>query len=343
MPTPVITLEQLAKYVDGRVVGDGSCVIEQVATLQNAGTGDISFLANRKYYKYLKQSQADAVIVSEKDLDAVPKHAIVVQDVHVGYAKIVQYLNPAAPIKALIEKSANIHKNARVSSDAYIGHNVLLGAGVEIATGCYIGPGCIVGDNVSIGKNSRLVCSVTVLESCQLGERVILHPGVVIGADGFGLADDNGKWLKIPQTGRVLLGDDVEVGANTTIDRGAIEDTVIGNGVKLDNLIQIGHNVTIGEHTVIAAAAAIAGSTSIGKHCAIGGKTGIVGHLQIADNVQIMGMSQVTQSITAPGSYASGTPVQPVKEWHRNYARHKQLDELAQKIKKLEKLLASKK
>lgn len=331
------TLEELAKFVNGKAVGDLQCQIKRVATLQGAGAGDISFLANRKYAKYLSQSQADVVIVSEKDVDAVPRNALLAQDPYVSYAKIAQLLNPSPSIDPKIEKTAVVHKDAKVSAKAYIGQNVIIAAGAQIGEGCYIGAGCVIEENVSIGENSRLVCNVTILKQCQIGQRVILHPGVVIGADGFGLANENGKWLKIPQTGRVCLGDDVEVGANTTIDRGAIEDTVIGEGVKLDNLIQIGHNVTIGAHTVVAAAAAIAGSTSIGEHCAIGGKVGIVGHLEIVSNVQIMGMSQVTQSIKEPGAYASGVPVQPTKDWHRNYARFKQLDELAQKIKKLEK------
>jgi len=331
------TLAELARHVAGKVVGNGDCVIERVATLQNAGKGDISFLANRKYYKYLSQSKADAVIVSKKDAGEVPGNAIVVEDSYVSYAKIARLLYPEPKVIPGIEKTACIHSQAQVSDSAYVGHNVVIGAGSSIAPGCVIGHGCVIGDNVSIGDHSRLVCNVTILNDCQVGERAMLHPGVVIGADGFGLANDKGTWLKIPQTGCVRLGNDVEVGANTTIDRGAIGDTVIGDGVKLDNLIQIGHNVSIGAHTVIAAAAAIAGSTSIGKHCAIGGKTGIVGHLEIVDNVQIMGMSQVTQSISEPGAYASGTPVQPVNQWHRNYARYRQLEELARRVKKIEK------
>jgi len=337
----VPTLEHLANSVDGTVVGDASCHIERVATLQNAGCGDISFLANRKYVGYLKQSNADAVIVSKADVSAVPNNAILVDDPYVSYAKIAQLLNPVDAVIAKIEQSAQVHVEAKVHPSAYIGMNVVINAGASIAAGCYIGPGCIIDNNVIIGEDTRLVCNVSILKNCQLGARVLLHPGVVIGSDGFGLANEQGKWLKIPQIGRVCIGNDVEVGANTTIDCGAIEDTTIGEGVKLDNLIQIGHNVTIGAHTVIASSTAVAGSTKIGEYCAIGGKVGIVGHIEIVDNVQIMGMSQVTQSISTAGSYASGTPVQPTREWHRNYIRYKQLDELARRLKSLEKKINS--
>lgn len=342
MPIPIITLEQLAKHVGGKVVGDTSCVIERVATLQDAGSGDISFLGNRKYVKHLKETRADAVIVSENDLQAVPKNAIVVQDPHLSYTKISQLLNPLEKIKAVVADTACVHKDAVVSEQVYIGENVVIAAGVTIADGCYIGAGCIVEENASIGADSRLMCNVTILKNCQIGQRAIIQPGAVIGSDGFGFANDGGKWIKVPQTGRVLIGDDVEIGANTTIDRGAIGDTVISDGAKLDNLVHISHNVSIGENTALAACVAIAGSTSMGANCTVGGIAGIAGHLEIVDNVHIVGLSKVTQSITEPGYYASGTPVQPVKEWHRNYIRFKKLDEMAQRIKKLEKALDSK-
>lgn len=337
------TLDALAKQVNGKLIGDGNCVIERVATLQGAGAGDISFLDNRKYTKYLKATRADAVIVSERDLQAVPKNAIVVQNPHLSYTIISQLLNPLEEIKTEIADTAHVHKAAVVSEQAYIGEHVVIGAGVIIAEGCYIGAGSVIEQNVTIGADSRLMCKVTILKNCQIGKRALIQPGAVIGSDGFGFANDSGKWLKVPQIGRVLIGDDVEIGANTTIDRGAIEDTIISNGVIIDNLVHIAHNVSIGENTALAACVAIAGSTTMGANCTVGGIAGIAGHLEIADNVHIIGLSKVTQSITEPGTYASGTPVQPVKEWHRNYIRFKKLDELAQKIKKLEQALESKK
>jgi UDP-3-O-[3-hydroxymyristoyl] glucosamine N-acyltransferase len=206
-----------------------------------------------------------------------------------------------------------------------------------IAEGCEIGPGCVIGVDAEVGKDTKLIANVTLCHQVKIGSNVILHPGVVIGADGFGLAVDEGRWIKVPQVGTVLIGDDVEIGANTTVDRGAIEDTVIGKGVKLDNLIQIGHNVHIDDHTAIAACTAIAGSTRIGKHCAIGGCVGIVGHLEITDNVTITGMSHVSQAITEPGVYSSGTPLEENNKWHRNFIRLKQLDEMARRLRKMEK------
>ena len=210
-----------------------------------------------------------------------------------------------------------------------------------IAAGCDIGPGCVIGKGVEIAENTRFIANVTVCHGTKIGRRVILHPGVVIGADGFGLARDGERWYKVPQIGGVILGDDVEIGANTTVDRGAIEDTVLEEGVKLDNLIQIGHNVFIGAHTAIAACTAIAGSARIGKHCAIGGCVGIVGHLEIADNVTITGMSHVSQAITKPGVYSSGTPLEENSKWHRNFVRLKQLDEMARRLKSVEKKIDS--
>jgi UDP-3-O-[3-hydroxymyristoyl] glucosamine N-acyltransferase len=238
-----------------------------------------------------------------------------------------------------IHASAVVDATSQIHAEAAVAANCVIEAGAVVAADCQIGPGCVIGKNVTIGAGSRLHANVTLCHDVQIGCRVILHPGVVIGADGFGLADNNGEWVKVPQIGTAIIANDVEVGANTTIDRGAVGDTLIGNGVKLDNLIQIGHNVQIGEHTAIAACTAVAGSARIGKHCAIGGCVGIVGHLEIADNVTITGMSHVSQAIPHKGVYSSGTPLEENAKWHRNFIRLKQLDDMARRLKKLEKQL----
>jgi len=235
-----------------------------------------------------------------------------------------------------IHSSVVIGDNCTIAMSARIAAQVFIGANVQIGDNVVIGPGCIIENDVKIGADSRLMSNVTLCRKVIIGQRVRIHPGVVIGADGFGIANDNGNWLKIPQVGKVIIGDDVEIGANTTIDRGAIDDTIISNGVKLDNQIQIGHNVFIGEHTVIAGCVGISGSTRIGSHCAIGGGTGIAGHIEITDGVQLTGMSMVTKSIMAAGTYSSGIPVEPTREWHRNVVRYRQLDKLNDKLKQLE-------
>ena len=333
----MITLGELAKRLGAQVAGDAGCEIHRVATLHNAGEGDIAFLHDSKHRRFLSSTGASAVILKEENSADLKTNGLIIDNPHIAYVKVVEWLNPVKPEKPGIHPSATIHPDCHIDPEAYIGPQCVIESGVVIQAGCEIGPGSIIGKDVEIGKNTRLVANVTICHGVKIGGRVILHPGVVIGADGFGLANEKGQWIKVPQVGAVLIGDDVEVGANTTIDRGAIEDTVIGQGVKLDNLIQIGHNVHIGDHTAIAACTAIAGSARIGKHCAIGGCVGIVGHLEIADNVTITGMSHVSQAITEPGVYSSGTPLEENKKWHRNFIRLKQLDEMAQRLKKVEK------
>ena len=325
--------------VSARLVGDETCVIESVAGFTHASKGAITFLANSRDIKLLLGSAASAVLVQESVVDQVPMHAIVVDNPHVAFAHVVAWLYVDDDVPEGIHASATIDPSSQIHPSASVAAQCVIAAGVVIGAECRIGPACIIGKNVQIADQTRLLANVTVCHGSQIGSRVILHPGVVIGADGFGLANDAGQWVKVPQVGKVRLGDDVEVGANTTIDRGAIDDTVIGAGVKLDNLIQVGHNVHIGEHTAIAACTAVAGSTRIGKGCAIGGCVGIVGHLEIADNVTITGMSHVSQSIPEAGVYSSGTPLEKNAQWHRNFVRLKQLDDMSRRLKKLEKLI----
>ncbi|THF54294.1 MAG: UDP-3-O-(3-hydroxymyristoyl)glucosamine N-acyltransferase [Methylophaga nitratireducenticrescens] len=332
----VWTLAQIASEIGAQLVGNADKKITGVGTLQNAKDTDISFLANTKYRQYLKSTSAGCVIVSPDDLAEVKTNALVIDDTYVAYARVASLLYPEELPDNGIHSSVVIGDNCNIANSARIAAQVFIGANVQIGDNVVIGPGCIVENDVKIGADTRLMSNVTLCRKVSIGQRVRIHPGVVIGADGFGIANDKGKWLKIPQVGKVIIGDDVEIGANTTIDRGAIDDTIISNGVKLDNQIQIGHNVFIGEHTVIAGCVGISGSTRIGSHCAIGGGTGIAGHIEITDGVQLTGMSMVTKSIMTAGTYSSGIPVEPTRDWHRNVVRYRQLDKLNDKIKQLE-------
>ena len=333
------TLAEIASKIGAELIGDANKVITGVGTLQNATADDISFLANSKYRHYLKETAAGCVIVSPADAAEVSTNALVIADTYVAYAKTASLLYPEERTDIGIHPTAVIGTDTVIADSAKIAAQVVIGTNVSIGENVDIGPGCIIENGVAIGADSRLMANVTLCRKVRIGNRVRIHPGVVIGADGFGIANDKGHWLKIPQVGSVVIGDDVEIGANTTIDRGAIDDTIIGNGVKLDNQIQIGHNCTVGEHTVIAGCVGIAGSTHIGANCAIGGGTGIAGHIEIADGVQLTGMSMVTKSITAAGTYSSGIPIEPTREWHRNVIRYRQLDKLHDKVKQLESQL----
>lgn len=335
------TLAELAKHVGAELRGDADHQIDGVATLTHASTSKISFLANSKYRKFLSQSQAGAVLVTEADAPAVEGNALVVKDPYVAYAKIASLLFPVKPVVAGIHPTAWLDPRSHVHASAQIGAHVFIDADVTIAENVEIGPGCVIQQGVHIGAGCRLVANVTLCHGVTLGSRVTLHPGVVIGADGFGIANDNGRWINVPQLGSVEIGNDVEIGANTTIDRGAIENTVIGNGVKLDNQIQVGHNCHIGDNTVVAGCVGIAGSTRIGADCAIGGGAGLGGHLTIADGVQLTGMTMVTKSIPEAGVYSSGIPAEPTKQWHKNVVRYRQMESLHQRVKQLEQLLNS--
>lgn len=337
------TLGELAEHVSGEVKGDASCMIEGVATLHNADAKQISFLTNSYYRKQLAASQAGAVIMSAADAESCTINALVSQNPYAAYAKIAALLYPDEKYIQGIDTGAHVATDTSISKTASIAAGVVIESGVTLADFVRIGPGCVLQKNVKIGANSILTANVTVAHDCDIGEGNLIHPGVVIGADGFGQAMDNGNWIKVPQLGRVIIGNDVEIGANTTIDRGAIEDTIIEDNVKLDNQIQVAHNVKIGAHTAIAGCTAIAGSTKIGKHCRIAGMVGIVGHLEIADNVTVTAKSLVTGSIKKEGVYSAGTPLEPSQKWRKNTIRFKHLDEMAKRLNKLEKLLSSKK
>lgn len=333
------TLGELAEKVGARLHGDASYQVDGVATLQNAQAQQISFLANPRYRKQLATSKAGAVVLSEDDLSFCTTNALVSRDPYLSFAKISAELNKIEPAEAGIHPSAVVSADSTIHPSVCIGPQSVVESGVTIGAGSVIGAGCFIGKNSSIGEEVFFSANVTICYGSKISDRVRIHPGVVIGSDGFGFANNKGEWLKVPQTGAVQIGHDVEIGANTTIDRGALDDTIIGNGVKLDNQIQIAHNVQIGAHTAVAACVGIAGSAKIGKHCAIAGSVGILGHLEIVDNVHITAMSLVTGSIKTPGIYSAGTPLEPSHDWRKNFVRFKQLDEMARRLSALEKKL----
>lgn len=334
-----ITLGELADRVDGRVEGDSSCIINGVATLTNAGTGEITFLSNPRYHNLLADTRASAVILTEDQRGHCPANALISDNPYLSYALISALFAPERPAAGNIDPTAVIGQQARLHESVTIGANAVVGDGVVLAAGVVIGAGCVIGEGTNVDEDSRLFPNVTLYHDVVIGKRVTIHSGAIIGGDGFGFANDQGRWVKIHQLGRVVVGDDVEIGANTTVDRGAIEDTVIEKGVILDNQIQVGHNVRIGAHSAIAACTGVAGSAVIGRHCAIGGCVGIAGHLDICDGVTVMGMSLVSKSLKQPGVYSSATPVAPHAIWQKNFARFKQLDEMARRLKRMEKEL----
>ena len=329
-------MAQLAELLDAELIGDGQCEITGLATLQNAKSGELSFLSNPSYAGQLKSSQASAIFIDEKFLDSCPGNKLVTRSPYVAFAKATALFDnsPVAPTgvheSASIDASAVLGKNVSIAANAVIAANASLGDDVVIGAGCY------VGDSVSLGNGCKLHSNVTLYHRVVLGVNVKIHSGSVIGADGFGFASDGVKSVKIHQLGAVKIGDDVEIGAGTTIDRGALEDTEIGNGVKIDNQVQIGHNCKIGEHTIICGCAGIAGSVTIGKYCIMGGGSGVVGHIAIADKVQVSAMSLVSQSIPEPGMYSTGTIQAKTSQWKRNAIRFQQLDSIAKRLKEIE-------
>jgi len=336
-----LTLGELVKQIGGELQkGDPDCSITAVATLQNAGADEISFLANKHYKRYLQDTRAAAVILSPEDADACPTAVITAANPYASYARAATLISPASPPRQGIHATASVAENSSIDDSVWVGPQCIVEEGATISAGVQLAGGCFVGAGSMIGAGSRLSANVVICHDVIIGERVNIYPGAVIGSDGFGLANENGKWLNVPQLGSVRIGNDVEIGSNTTIDRGALDDTVLEEGVRLDNQIQVAHNVHIGAHTAIAGCVGISGSAKIGKYCMIGGGAGIVGHLEIADHVIVTGMTMVTKSITRPGVYSSGVPAQDNDSWNRNYARFRQLDKLARKVQSLERTLA---
>jgi UDP-3-O-[3-hydroxymyristoyl] glucosamine N-acyltransferase len=331
-----LRLAELAVRFGCELRGDPDTLVERVAPLQEASSGSLAFLANPKYRKYLASTGASAVVLDAASARDCPVAALVARNPYATYARIAQLLYPAAQFVPGRHPTAVIESGAAIDATAWIDAHAYVGAGVVIGPRVFVGPGSVLLAGVQLGADTRLVARVTLGEGVRIGSRCILHPGAVIGADGFGHAPDAGAYVKVPQVGSVVLGDDVEVGANSTIDRGAIGDTEIGEGVKIDNLVQIGHNCRVGAHTVIAGCAGISGSTSIGRRCMIGGMVGMAGHLEICDDVAITGLSAVTASIRQPGVYSATFPADEVRRFRRNAARFNQLDDMARRLKRLE-------
>ena len=331
------SLAQIAASLGLDFRGDGELLLSSVGTLAAAHADQISFLANSKYTEQLSRTKAGAVILTESDAAHYSGNVLLAPDAYVTFAKVAQLFVQSK------QPPASIHQQSAIDCSAELGSDVSIGAFTVIEAACQIGNNCRIGNNVTLsegvtlGDDCVIKSGVTIEAGCQLGNRVVIHPGAVIGADGFGLARDKAGWVKIPQTGVVIMGDDCEIGANTTVDCGAIDNTVLGKDVRLDNQIQIGHNVHIGDHTVIAGCTAVAGSTTIGKNCMIGGAVGIVGHITICDQVIIQAMSLVTHSIKKKGNYSAASPLQETKDWRKNAVRFRQLDQLARKVNQIEK------
>jgi UDP-3-O-[3-hydroxymyristoyl] glucosamine N-acyltransferase len=328
-----LSVKQIAELIGAEIIGDASIVVDSFASLDTATAGCIAYLNEKGYARFLAETSASAVILGQQYAAQCPVTALIVDDPYVAYAHVAQQLHPPELLVAGIHPSAVVSTGADISATAQVDALAVIEAGVKVGEDCYIGPGCILKQGSRIGSGTRLAGAVMVAGMCIIGERCVVQPGVVIGGDGFGYANDRGEWIRIPQTGRVIIGDDVEIGANACIDRGAVKDTVIGNGVIIDNLVQIGHNCVIGDHTAIAGNAGLSGSSIVGKHCMLAGGVGLAGHLELCDGVTVTGMSMVTSSITKPGVYASGLSAQDGREWRKNHARLRNLDKTIRELK----------
>ena len=332
-----VTLGQIAARFGLVLRGDPATRIERVAELEHATPGSLAFLADAKHRRYLASTGASAVVLDAASVPDCTVAALISDNPRAAYARIAGWLHPEPELLPGIHPSAVVAADARIDPSAEIGAQAVVGAGASIGARVLVGPGSVIGARAVIGADTRLVARVTLYRQVRIGERCLVHAGAVIGADGFGIARDRDGWVKVPQIGDVVIGNDVEIGANTTIDRGAIGDTVIEDDVKLDNQIQVGHNVRIGAHTAIAACSGISGSTTIGKRCLIGGQAGIAGHLEIADDVVVLGQSMVSHSILKAGAYAAAVPASEAGGWRRVVARLRHLDELFDRVRKLEK------
>ncbi len=332
-----ISLRELASQFGCELRGDADTQIHRVASLSGATPGSLSFLSGPALKKQLAGTKAAAVILRAVDADACPTACLIHNDPYACYARIAALLNPAAEIEAGIHERASVAATATIDPSTQVAANVTIAAGVVINENCYIGPGCVIGSDCQIGAGSRLLANVTLVRRVRLGERCLIHPGTVIGCDGFGNAMTAEGWVKVPQLGAIRIGDDVEVGANCTLDLGALGDTIIEDGVRIDNLVHIAHNVQIGEHTAIAGQCGFSGSVVIGKRCMFGGQSAVAGHIEICDDVIVFGKGMITKNITEAGTYGTGIPSLPVKEWGRMVARVRRLGNLIERVSKLEK------
>lgn len=332
-----VSLGELASQFGCELRGDANTEIHQVASLQTAGPDSLGFLSNSSFKQQLAETNAAAVVLRAADADDCPSACLIHENPYACFARIAAFLNPPPAVKAGVHSSAVVAPTAKVAASAQIAANVCIGDGSTVGENTYIGPGCVIGANCEIGDNGRMLANVTVVRNASVGKRFLIHPGTVIGCDGFGNAMTPEGWVKVPQLGSIRIGNDVEIGANCTFDLGALGDTVIENGVRIDNLVHIAHNVRVGEHTAIAGQCGFSGSIVIGKRCMFGGQSAVAGHIEICDDVIVFGKGMITKSITVPGTYGTGIPALPVKEWGRMVARVRRLDSLIERVSKLEK------
>ena len=331
-----LSLNEISNRLGGEVVGDGATCIRGIGTLSSAAPDEIAFLANPIYRGQLGATRAGAVILAPVDRQATSLPRIVTANPYALFARAAALFALPRFHHAGRHPTAVVGADTLVADSAAIGALAFIGAGARIGERTTIYPNVHIGENVTVGSDCIIYPNSVVYHDCEIGDRVIIHAGAVIGADGFGFAPDAGQWIKVPQVGRVRIQSDVEIGANTTIDRGAIEDTVIETGVKLDNQIQIGHNVMVGAHTVIAGCAAVAGSTTIGRQCRIGGGVGIVGHVDICEGVTITARTLVTKSILEAGVYSGGLPHMENREWLKTTVQLRRIDKLLHRVEQLE-------
>lgn len=332
-----IRLADLAQKLDAQLQGDGNIIITGIAPMHLAKEGQITFLSDSRYLPQLAKCKAAAVVLKQKDLPDSKIAALVVKDPYLAYARLAQILDTTPKPAQNIHPSAVIAQDVQLGEDVAIGANAVIESGVTLGNQVIIGAGCFIGKNVKIGRSTRLWANVSIYHNVEIGEQCLIQSGTVIGSDGFGYANEKGQWVKIPQLGTVIIGNNVEIGACTSIDRGALENTIIGNGVIIDNQCQIAHNVIIGDHTAIAGAVTMAGSLKIGQYCMIGGASVINGHMEICDKVTITGMGMVMRPISEPGIYSSGIPLQPNKVWRKTAALVLNIDAMAKRLKKLER------
>ncbi|END3383369.1 UDP-3-O-(3-hydroxymyristoyl)glucosamine N-acyltransferase [Vibrio alginolyticus] len=337
-----LTLAELATITGGELFGDESLVVSRVAPMDKAQEGDVTFLSNPKYAKHLSECQATVVMVKAEHKDQCVGNALVVSDPYVAFARVVQAMDTTPKPADDIAPSAVIAADLKMGENVTIGANAVIETGVELGDNVSVGAGCFIGKNAKLGNNTKLWANVTIYHEVSLGDDCLVQSGTVIGSDGFGYANDKGEWIKIPQLGSVRIGNRVEIGACTTIDRGALEDTIIEDNVILDNQLQIAHNVQIGYGTVMPGGTIVAGSTKIGKYCQIGGASVLNGHITIADGVAITGMGMVMRSIEEKGLYSSGIPLQTNREWRKTATRVHRIDEMNKRLKAVEKQLEQK-
>ncbi|HGS5737387.1 UDP-3-O-(3-hydroxymyristoyl)glucosamine N-acyltransferase [Vibrio parahaemolyticus] len=337
-----LTLAELATITGGELFGDESLVVGRVAPMDKAQEGDVTFLSNPKYAKHLSECKATVVMVKAEHKDQCAGSALVVADPYVAFARVVQAMDTTPKPAEDIAPSAVIASDVKMGENVAIGANAVIETGVELGDNVVIGAGCFIGKNAKLGNNTKLWANVTIYHEVSLGDDCLVQSGTVIGSDGFGYANDKGEWIKIPQLGSVRIGNRVEIGACTTIDRGALEDTIIEDNVILDNQLQIAHNVQIGYGTVMPGGTIVAGSTKIGKYCQIGGASVLNGHITIADGVAITGMGMVMRSIEEKGLYSSGIPLQTNREWRKTATRVHRIDEMNKRLKAVEKQLEQK-